>query len=131
MNPLALEESTGSGVFAALACSFEGTGPEISFRVDGEERRLPDGVELALYRAMQEGLTNALKHSGARHVRTTLSFGVRSAKVTVADDGKGTEPGGGSGFGLASLAARAEELGGTLQAGNTEEGFLLKVEVPS
>ena len=132
LKPPAVTERSGPGALAALARSFEGAGPTVFFEVTGQERELPPEVELALYRTLQEGLTNALKHSGAGRVRSTLAFEPRCVKLTVADDGEGAPEGfGRGGFGLGSLEERSRALGGVARAGNASEGgFELTVELP-
>jgi len=133
MKPLALEDKAGPEAMAALARSFEGTGMEVRFSVDGAERELTSEAELTLYRALQEGLTNAVRHSKASRVRARLSFPGENAKLTVADDGEGApekvvEE---AGFGLSALAERTKVLGGTLDAGGAAGGgFVLEVELP-
>jgi signal transduction histidine kinase len=132
LKPLALEERAGPEALAALARSFEGTGFDVRFTVEGSERELPGEAELTLYRALQEGLTNALRHSKARRVMALLDFGEESVSLTVADDGQGAPEGAlDKGFGLATLGERAEALGGVLSAGNAPEGgFVVRVELP-
>jgi signal transduction histidine kinase len=132
LKPLALEERAGPEALAALAHSFEGSGFDVRFTVEGSEGELSGETELVLYRALQEGLTNALKHSKARRVTASLAFGEESVSLTVADDGEGAPEGASEkGFGLATLGERAGALGGVLSAGNSsEEGFALRVELP-
>lgn len=135
LRPLGLEERRGAGAMAALAGGYEGTGVAVSFGVEGEERALPTDAELLLYRALQEGLTNALKHSGAGRVEARISFLPRRVRLKVADDGCGARgdvgPRGDGGFGLAGLEERTARLGGTFAAGNRGEGgFQMEVEVP-
>ena len=88
---------------------------------------------LNLYRIVQEAVTNTLKYAGA----TALTIGVRHDGATVAveihDDGTFQQPTGGdglSGFGMRSMAARAETLGGTL-AVDTADGTTVRVSVPA
>lgn len=136
LKPLALEERSGIGALSALARSFEGSVPEVSFEVKGDERKLPEEAELVLYRAMQEGLTNTFRHANARRVHSVLSFENGYASLCVADDGNGAPDGAAdSGFGLAALRTRAEALDGKLRAGTrggaTEGGgFVLEVNLP-
>lgn len=132
LKPLAVEGGGGAGALSALARNFGGTGIEVAFEVEGEERGLAGETGLVLYRAMQEGLTNAAKHSGARRVRATLSFGPETARLVVADDGAGAgEETSGRGFGLSSLKERVEALDGTLSWGDRPEGgFVLEVGLP-
>jgi signal transduction histidine kinase len=133
IKPLALEERVGPEALAALAHSFEGMGFDVRFAVEGSEKELPGEAELTLYRALQEGLTNALKHSGARRVTATLSFVEESVSLTVADDGEGApDEAPSKGFGLTTLRERAGALGGALSAGNLSDGgFVLRVELPT
>ena len=133
MKPLILEEKAGPEALAALAQSFEGTGFDVRFSVEGVKRELPGEAELVLYRVLQEGLTNALKHSKAHRVTASLAFGEGGVSLTVADDGEGAPDGASeTGFGLATLAERAEALGGALGAGNSPEGgFVLRVDLPA
>ncbi len=91
LKPLAVEETTGAGALAALARNLDGTGIGVSFEVEGEERELAEEVEIALYRAMQEGLTNAARHAKARRVWATLAFSECDVGLTVCDDGGGAE----------------------------------------
>ena len=74
LRPRVMEDRVGTGALAALARDFEGTGIAVSFEVIGEELRVPPEAELILYRALQESLTNALKHSGGRRVEAQPDF---------------------------------------------------------
>ena len=132
LKPLALEERSGTGALAALARGLSGTDVDTTFEVIGEERELPRSVELVLYRAMQEGLTNVFRHASAHRVRTVLAFRDEGVTLEISDDGVGT-PGGvpEGGFGLLALEERTEQLGGTLRAADRPEGgFSLHIELP-
>ena len=78
LKPPAIGERSGAGALRALARSFEGTGFEVAFEVVGDERELPEEAELVLYRALQEGLTNAARHSNARRIDASLAYGMRA-----------------------------------------------------
>jgi two-component system sensor histidine kinase UhpB len=94
---------------------------------------LGPSVTLAIYRVVQEGLINALRHSQASQVDTVVESNGGSIVVTVTDDGVGlpadwSRPGH---FGLRGLAERVEHLGGVLTVGNrTPRGVGLKAEIP-
>ena len=121
---------------AALVEDFDRASPlAAQFALRGEPAELPPAAAMTLYRAAQEGLTNAQKHARAGSVRVELRFAEGSAAVLVRDDGATTPaealpPSGG--FGLAGLRERAQQLGGTLRAGPGGEGrgFQLELEVP-
>ena len=116
--------------------------PEIELRIEGTPRPLGASAEHALYRAAQEGLTNARKHAGATRVIMTLDFrdGQR-VRLSLRDNGRGAPPkdtsasaaaGGNGGFGLRGLRERIALLGGKLEAGNDPAGgFALAAEVPA
>ena len=134
LKPLDLEEKSAAGALRALVHSFNETGRRASLKVEGTEFPLSGEAELVLYRAMQEGLTNALKHSNAERALATLTFGEDNATLTISDDGEGVPEGAAErGFGLRALGERAEALGGTLRAGNATdgEGFVLEARLPA
>jgi signal transduction histidine kinase len=103
-------------------------GPEVTLTIEGDAARCGPEVELLLFRAVQEGLTNVRKHARAAHAWVSLRIGQDAAEVRVRDDGEGLAsdlarrvPGGpardtgdGRGFGLVGLRERAAALGGTL-----------------
>jgi signal transduction histidine kinase len=128
-----VEELSGPGALRALARGFEGSSMRVEFRVEGPERALPPDAELLLYRALQEALTNAVKHSGASSVRARLVYAARSVRLVVADDGGGPgEAGAGGGFGLRELRKRATALGGALGvAAPPGGGFVVDLELPA
>ncbi len=133
LRPRVMEDRVGTGALAALARDFEGTGIAVSFEVVGEEHRVSPEAELILYRALQESLTNALKHSGGRRVEARLTFGRDSVCLTVTDDGRGTrETAGDRGVGLRGLEERAAAAGGVFSAGSVDRGeFVLRLELPA
>ena len=80
----------------------------------GLERRLPETVELAVYYAVAEVLTNTAKHAGASVVDLTLTADENRLRVEIHDDGAGGARVG-SGSGLVGLIDRVEALGGRLR----------------
>jgi signal transduction histidine kinase len=93
---------------------------------------VPQAVQVALYRIVQESLTNAQRHSGARHVEVTLALTDDSYVATVRDDGRAQEPTHPPGRGITGMRERAELLGGTLDASPGEtSGFVVVARVPA
>lgn len=133
LKPLALDGRAGPEAMAALVRSFEGTGIDVRFQIEGPRRDLPEEVELVLYRTLQEGLTNALRHAGAGCVIATLALGDGQVRLAVSGDGGGAPDGAlDRGFGLSALTERVTAAGGTLCAGNcTGGGFELRVDLPA
>ncbi|WP_031169174.1 sensor histidine kinase [Streptosporangium roseum] len=103
-------------------------GVEVDLRVEAED--LPEGVGLAVYRIVQEALTNVVKHAGTGcRVRVTVpEAGV--VEVEVADDGRGT-PHDGGGHGLLGMRERCLMYGGQLTAGpDPGGGFRVLARLP-
>lgn len=112
-------------------------GLPIEFQVNGEERRLPAEAETALFRVVQEGLTNVLKHSQAHHAWVAMHISPSHLVVTVRDDGVGFEVEKVLGssdrrwLGLFGIRERVELLGGSLQVQSQPgQGTTLTVSVP-
>ncbi len=89
----------------------------------------PPAVGLALYRIVQESLTNAVRHSGAGSVTVRIERIDGDYAVEVRDDGHGG-PVVEEGRGLIGMRERAELLGGSLEAGPVEGGFAVRARIP-
>lgn len=96
-------------------------GLQVSYTLTGTPRELPEGVELAAYRVVQESLTNTRKHAGlAATAAVALRYQPDGLTVEVTDDGIATATGGSednAGHGLAGMRERIAMYGGTVQAG--------------
>jgi signal transduction histidine kinase len=105
---------------------------QVELRVAGEPRPLGAGASLAVYRVVQESITNARKHSHARTVAVALSWQPGLLDVEVVDPGptRRTHSLPGSGVGLRSMADRIDALGGTLEARREGEGFAVRARLP-
>jgi two-component system sensor histidine kinase DegS len=94
----------------------EQTSLDVSVTVTGNERRLEPYLEVMMFRALQELLGNAARHSQATQVKVMLDMGDDRVRVSVDDNGKGFDPDAvqqGSSLGLKLIRERAEMLGGT------------------
>jgi signal transduction histidine kinase len=112
LRPPVLDDLGLAGGLASLARSV----PELEVVLELSGDRLAEHIEVALYRIAQEALQNVHKHASARSAR--LRFGVSNgrARLEVRDDGVGFVPEGQvSGYGLGSMAERAELIGGNLE----------------
>ncbi|MGW0808818.1 sensor histidine kinase [Nonomuraea sp. NPDC002799] len=99
-----------------------GSGVPARLRVSGgpaELPELPEGQQLAVYRIVQEALTNALKHGGPdTHAVVEIDFGGPELVVRVTDDGRGAAaPGSSGGHGLIGMRERVGLYGGVVRAG--------------
>jgi signal transduction histidine kinase len=106
------------------------TGVEVKVRI-GYHHRLPDETETHLFRIVQEALTNVARHSGATMVELVVQQGAKALVLTVADNGHGFGPKGGTGgFGLMGMRERVRSIGGELEVRNSSQGVTISVEVP-
>lgn len=129
-GPADLAPEPGLARAGALIEQARAAGLGVDVRVEGEPAPLPPALDLAAYRVLQEGLTNARKHAAASSVEVVLRYRADAVAVEVNDDGDGTGPGGGSGRGLAGIRERVALLGGEFVAGPRSRGFALRVTLP-
>ncbi|WP_428951831.1 sensor histidine kinase [Streptomyces sp. cg35] len=105
-----------------------------SLAVSGTRRPLPAEASQAVRRVAQEALTNVRKHAPGATARMRLEYGVGEVALEIRDSGASRPQGeltvSGSGYGLLGMRERAELLGGTLDAGPYEEGFVVTLKVP-
>lgn len=95
----------------------EQTGMETALTVTGTERRLEPYLEVMIFRAIQELLGNAARHSQAASVKLHVDMGNEAVRVSVDDNGRGFDPDAiksGSSLGLKLIKERTEMLGGKL-----------------
>ncbi|TMR89937.1 sensor histidine kinase [Nonomuraea basaltis] len=100
----------------------------VEVEVEGSLQDLPAAVEVAVYRIVQEALTNIRKHADASLARIVLQRERPVLRVLISDDGKGLPKSYRSGVGLGSMRERAAELGGICVVGG-EPGAGTRVEV--
>jgi signal transduction histidine kinase len=138
LHPPMLDEV---GLHSALQWYLEGianrSGLETSIQVEPREfPRLAPEVETAVFRIVQEALTNVFRHSGARRGWVTLVKEQSQVLITVRDDGKGIpdhivefRPDS-LGIGIGGMRQRVKEFGGELRLQNTSPGTLVEVVIP-
>ncbi len=138
LAPPALAEYGLSGALERHCRSF-GAASKLQVNCDLPHRlaELPAHIETACYRIVQEALSNAARHSGARHAWVKVEVASRDLRLEVSDDGAGPAGGGGDGdgdgdgFGLASIRERANLLGGEVELGDRPKaGTWLRVRLP-
>lgn len=97
------------------------SGINVDVQVDGDTDELPESHRTAIYRIVQEALTNIAKHAGANHVRIHLYGGKESIRLTVQDNGTGFDPARvtSRGMGLVGMEERMKELGGHVTVHST------------
>jgi signal transduction histidine kinase len=135
LRPSALDDFGLVAALERLTTSFaEQSGIAVDFQTSLGGERLSGEVETALYRIVQESLTNVVKHARARHVSIVLTRKSGSIKAVIEDDGQGFDPAEDTpdGFGLVGMRERLALLGGRLQVeSDGEAGTTIAAEVPS
>jgi PAS domain S-box-containing protein len=139
LHPPLLDEV---GLLSAITWYVEGLGERsgIAASLEVQPRdfpRLPPELETAIFRIVQEALTNVFRHAEARNVWISLTHRDGKTFVSVRDDGKGIaakvaelQPDS-VGIGIGGIKQRAKELGGELRIANTQPGTLVEVTIPS
>lgn len=104
------------------------------------ELRLPANLEIALFRAVQEGLTNIHRYAEATSAKIRFQCDASSVQLTISDNGKGIpasrlkricEGTADSGVGIAGMRERLRELNGTLQLESGQSGTVLTIRAPA
>ncbi|WP_058235039.1 sensor histidine kinase [Devriesea agamarum] len=139
LNPVRDANARGLSALELIAESFRGTGVTVEVLGDdasNHELTHNDATALLIYRAVQEGLTNALRHSRARSVRITLETNGHLLHLAISNrldravTVKMNEDPPQLGFGLRGLSDRATKHGGSMRARRQGNEFTLEVFVP-
>ena len=115
--------------------SIEPQGLQVAMTIDGTDARLPHHVETAVFRIVQEALTNILKHAQARHAEIDIHLQPSDVSVRITDDGRGFDLSAvttrrDGGLGVMGMRERAELLGGRFQVTSTPEGTRVEAVIP-
>jgi len=122
----------GPELLPRLAADFEReSGVPCRFAVEGPAVPLRPDARLAIYRTAQEALTNVRRHVEASRVSIHLRYADGGVELTVADEGRPRQSAATGGHGLTGMRERAQLLGGRLEAGPADGGFLVRLWVPA
>jgi signal transduction histidine kinase len=116
-----------------LVEQIRGSGLSLDFQVEGVPVELPPGMQLTVFRIVQESLTNTLKHGGpVATAQVRLHYGDEAIEVTVTDNGRGAAArDDGLGHGLAGMRERAAVYGGSVRTGpRAGGGFEVAARLP-
>ena len=140
LHPPLLDEA---GLVSATRWYVDGfaqrSGIEVNIELPSKLDRLPRDVETALFRALQEGLTNVHRHSGASAVDIRLRLETGRVHLEITDNGRGiaegklthlTDSNGEAGIGLAGMRERVRNLRGSLDIRSDTRGTRLIVSIP-
>jgi signal transduction histidine kinase len=137
LRPAGLDDLGLIDALEWYARSFERTtGIAVRLSITGFDQRLPQPVEVQLYRIAQEMLTNISKHAGARQAELNLQLIDGNVSLSVRDDGRGFDAGrtlrdNTRGLGLLTMKERAELLGGSFQLNSAPgQGTSIGITVP-
>jgi signal transduction histidine kinase len=125
-RPAALRPAPSLANLDGLIAQMRRTGLTTSLVTEGRPRELEAGLELSIYRLVQEALTNTLKHATDAHEASVfVRFGASSVDVEVIDDGVVASTvtlADGAGHGIAGMRERAAAYGGAIEAGTLVNG---------
>jgi signal transduction histidine kinase len=134
LRPKALDDFGLVPALERLTQGFaEHTGIAVDLEAGSLTERLPPEVETAIYRIVQESLTNVVKHAQASRVSVFLTRNDGRIKAVIEDDGAGFDPATatGGGIGLVGMRERIELLDGSLAVeSSASSGTTIAVEVP-
>jgi signal transduction histidine kinase len=137
LRPAALDELGAKAALEALADRISRRGIEVDVSVElrdgraGTGARLDSEVEVALYRIVQEALTNAVKHGHATRAAVEVDESPTAVRLSVRDDGMGFDPEQHTeGFGLLGMRERVSLLEGELEIESSARGTTLIVRIP-
>ena len=139
LRPVALDQFGLSRALESLVQDMtKGTTIKVSCQFNLKDSKIHPEIEVVLYRIAQEGLTNIIRHSKAKHIGLALCLENRNIKMSIEDDGVGFDPGrvslgnGQRHLGLISMRERAEILGGNLEVYTAPgKGTTVEVFVPT
>ena len=115
------------------------TGVNVKLDIATAQERLPTGIEIALFRVLQESLTNVHRHSGASEVSVCFYHQLKKIVLEIRDDGSGIpaerlarlrETAAETGVGLAGMRERMNELNGQLEIESDGHGTTMRAIVP-
>ncbi|MCU1689215.1 MAG: liaS 6 [Jatrophihabitantaceae bacterium] len=132
-DALPLAPTPGLGEVPGLIGRVRDAGLPVSYTVSGTPHPLPQGVELAAYRIIQEALTNCLKHAGATSATVVLSYCANELTVGIDDDGRGESADyAATGNGIIGMRERVAAYNGRLTAGpGVRGGFHVEAHLPA
>jgi len=132
LRPAELDEVGLQSSLESLAADWNRQGrTRYDLSIDGDCSTLPDAVTVALFRVVQECLTNIAKHAEARHARIALTVGMETAILIVADDGLATRVPQPFGIGLLGMRERVSALHGRMALRIAEpHGLIVTIQLP-
>lgn len=140
LHPPLLDEAGFASAASWFVAGFsQRSGIPVSIDMPQDLQRLPEAIEIALFRVLQESLTNVHRHSHTSSAEITVEADAEQIAIEIRDHGNGMPPeilrqieteGGKLGVGLAGMRERIHELGGTLEVTSDHHGTVVRATVP-
>jgi signal transduction histidine kinase len=133
------QEDTGTALYPepsladldALLETARSTGLQVTYQISGSTEGLSTGLQLAVFRLVQEGITNTIKHAPrASRLQVAIRRGQEDLRVVVDDNGGPGEPAGALGQGLIGMRERVALHNGRIFAGPTSNGWRVSAWLP-
>jgi two-component system, NarL family, sensor kinase len=129
-----------AGLSAAVRWYIDGfcerSGIQVDVEIPSDCGRLSNEAEIAIFRVVQEGLTNVYRHSGSKRCSVTMAKDAGRLRVEIRDEGRGMPSRkkrnghSSAGLGLRGMHERLRQLGGTLEVHSTEQGTTVTATIP-
>ena len=140
LHPPLLDEAGFASAASWFVAGFsQRSGIPVSIDISPELERLPQAIEIALFRVLQESLTNVHRHSRARSAEISVDVDAEQVSIEIRDHGRGmpartleqidSEPSR-LGVGLAGMRERIHELGGVFEVTSGDDGTTIRATVP-
>jgi len=135
LHPPLLDEIGLQAVVPWYLNSFsERSGIQIDLEMPADIAKLPDQVELAVFRVLQECLTNVHRHSGSKVAKVKILPEETGVTLEVSDRGRGVSSQNGSdpvmGVGITGMRERVRELGGRFEINSSSDGTIVRAVLP-
>jgi PAS domain S-box-containing protein len=141
LHPPLLDEAGFSSAANWFVSGFsQRSGIPVTLELPPDLRRLPNSTEIALFRVLQESLTNVHRHSKSASAEIRLKTDAEWVTLLIVDHGRGIDPellrkmrfdGTHTGVGLAGMRERIRELGGKLEINSTAAGTTIEASIPA
>lgn len=134
LRPIRIAEFGLADALEGLVAFWRRRGPEINYRISvaPDCQTFGEPIDTAVYRIVQECLSNAVRHGNPTHVTVSVERAAERGEVIVrvADDGTGASAAPTMGYGLTGMRERAEALGGRLRLDHQAAGFAVTAALP-
>lgn len=135
LRPVGLDELGLAAALEHLVQHWRERNPQTraALSIEGNVEWLGEAENITLYRIVQEGLTNVVKHARAAHVRIVLARDAQGVALSIQDDGTGApQADTATGLGLVGMRERVEALGGRFDIRSSAgQGFLIRAAIPA